>query len=206
MLESLDPRVRRLPEAPGIVDDSVNATDQLGSFEVFVQAREGKPFQHEGAVRAADLEMAFILAKETFTRRFLCHSLWVVETQHIFLSPFTDGNDDVYSHLPKGLPASENSKDTFEIFHLYKRGKQHVHFMTVSASNPDHALLEAAMAERSAQVYNVWVIRTGDIRKTKDVEMIFWATLPEKKFRDAAAYKGGDKLKDYLDKTNPRSA
>jgi hypothetical protein len=33
-------------------------------------------------------------------------------------------------------------------------------------------------------------------------EIDFWQTLPEKKFRDASDYKGGEKLKEFLDKSN----
>jgi ring-1,2-phenylacetyl-CoA epoxidase subunit PaaB len=49
-------------------------------------------------------------------------------------------------------------------------------------------------------VYNVWAIRTSDIRFTSDGDKDLWITLPEKKFRDAANYKGGDKLKDFLER------
>ncbi|HEY0769431.1 MAG TPA: hypothetical protein VGD31_03795, partial [Sphingobacteriaceae bacterium] len=60
---SLDPRVNRLPKigVPGEISPKA-PLDQFGTFEVFVQPKEGKPFQHEGPVHAPNLEMAYVLA------------------------------------------------------------------------------------------------------------------------------------------------
>jgi ring-1,2-phenylacetyl-CoA epoxidase subunit PaaB len=44
------------------------------------------------------------------------------------------------------------------------------------------------------------VIKEQDIRFTSPEENELWLTLPEKKFRDASDYKGGDKLKSFLEK------
>jgi ring-1,2-phenylacetyl-CoA epoxidase subunit PaaB len=71
---SLDPRVNRLPANMANPDEKI-ALDQLTTFEVFVQPKPGKPFQHEGIVHASDIEMAYLFAKESFTRRFTCSSL-----------------------------------------------------------------------------------------------------------------------------------
>jgi ring-1,2-phenylacetyl-CoA epoxidase subunit PaaB len=46
----------------------------------------------------------------------------------------------------------------------------------------------------------VWAIQTDKIRFTSEEEKELWITLPEKKFRDASDYKGGDKLKHFLEK------
>ena len=134
-MKSLDPRVTRLPEinAPA-QEPSKSALDQFGTFEVFVKPKAGKPFQHEGSVHAPNLEMAYILAKETFTRRFTCSSLCVVATIDVVVSPITEGSQNIYdtawiSHL---LAAGENT--SFEIYHLTKRGKQHIHFGTVEGN------------------------------------------------------------------------
>jgi ring-1,2-phenylacetyl-CoA epoxidase subunit PaaB len=178
--------------------------DQLGTFEVFVQPKDGKPFQHEGAVHAPDPEIAYVLAKETFTRRFLCTSLWVVETASVFVTPTTEGSKSVYDLLQ---PAENKLSPLrgFEIFHLAKRGKQHIHFKTVEASGADEALWEAKKSILPGNIFfNIWVIESGQIRKTHPEEKDLWITLPDKTFRDAAAYKGGDKLKNFLEK-NPLS-
>lgn len=199
-MNSLDPRVNRLPETDSADVVDKPAMDQLGTFEVFVQPKEGKPFQHEGAVHAPDREMAFILAKENFTRRFTCVSLSVVETRNVFVSATTEGDQNIYNLLEtEGGITGEVTN--FEIFHLPKRGKQHIHFRTVEATGPLDAMRCAAkLIEPSLIFYNVWAIRKEEIRTTSQEEHDLWTTLPDKKFRDAAAYKGGDKLKEYIEK------
>ena len=90
-MNSLDPRVNRLPQNQADNSQPKVPLDQFGTFEVFVQAREGKSFQHEGIVHAPNLEMAYVLAKEAFTRRFTCVSLYVTDTRSIHVSILTDG-------------------------------------------------------------------------------------------------------------------
>lgn len=198
--ESLDPRVNRLPEIgkPGVIVPKA-ALDQWGNFEVFVQPKEGKPFQHEGAVHSADLELAYVLAKETFTRRFTCTSLYVVDTRQVFVSPVSEGTQNAYTLLPTP-PSSGSAPVSYEVYHLLKRGKQHVHVGTVQAASPEQAMAEAGKKYGDKMVYNIWVIRTDQIRFTSEAEKDLWLTLPEKKFRDASDYKGGDKLKEFLER------
>lgn len=202
-MNSLDPRVKRLPKTgqPGEILPKA-ALDQFGTFEVFVQPKEGKPFQHEGAVHAPNLEMAFILAKETFTRRFTCTSLCVTDTRHVFVSPLTEANQSAYDLIAS--PVDDGGQvEEYEIFHLLKRGKQHVQAAHVSASNPAQAMAKAKSQFAGKSVFNVWAVRTADIRFTSPEEEDLWTTLPEKKFRDAAEYKGGEKLKSFLDQRQP---
>lgn len=198
-MNSVDPRINRLLKARQPADVGPKAPlDQFGTFEVFVKARGGKPFQHEGIVHAPDAEMAFVLAKETFTRRFTCVSLFVADTRQIFVSPLTEGSQSVFDILsgPPGDPALPT--EPYEVFHLYKRGKQHVHAGTVNASSPIEAMQVSRSLQESKTVYSVWVIRMADIRFTRPDEEDMWETLPEKKFRDAVEYKGGDRLKTFL--------
>jgi ring-1,2-phenylacetyl-CoA epoxidase subunit PaaB len=198
-LNSLDPRVNRLPEIKEPISPKV-PLDQFGTYEVFVEPREGKPFQHEGIVHAPNLEMAYVLAKEGFTRRFTCTSLYVVDTRDVFVSPLTEGEKNVYDMLPEANDQS-GDKSTFEIYHLVKRGKQHVHIGSVKASNPKEAMANAKVKFNDGKlVYNVWAIKNEKIRFTTAEEKDLWITLPEKKFRDASEYKGGDKLTVFLKK------
>ena len=199
-MHSLDPRVNRLPKVgqPGQILPKV-PLDQFGTFEVFVQPKAGKPFQHEGIVHAPDQEMAFILAKEAFTRRFTCHSLYVAATSCIFVSPMTEGNQNAYDLLTENVDA-DGHIESYEIYHLLRRGKQHVHAHTVQAANPFHAMTQAKKLAGVTQVFNIWALRTADIRYTTPEEHDLWNTLPDKKFRDASAYKGGEKLQEYLDR------
>lgn len=198
-MNSLDPRVTRLPEIGSPDVFKKEPLDQLITFEVFVQPKEGKPFQHEGIVHAADRELAYVFAKETFTRRFTCTSLYVVDTRHVYVSPLTEGNETAYQHIHEPNPISA-TKEKFEIYHLLKRGKQHIHAVTIEATSIEQALWEAKKLVGDKQVYNIWAIPTKAIRFTTNEEHDLWNTLPEKKFRDAAEYKGGDKLKNFLEK------
>lgn len=196
-VKSLDPRVSRLPQIGEVA--TKKPLDQFGTFEAFVQAKEGKPFQHEGCVHAPNLEMAYLMAKETFTRRFTCVSIYVVDTRDVFVSPISEGDQNAYDLIQ---PVSNNgSSKTFEIYQLAKRGKQHVNAGTVEASSPTEAMLTAKSLFGAGKiVYNVWAIERNKIRFTSDEEKDLWNTLPEKKFRDASDYKGGDKLKEFLER------
>ena len=200
-MKSLDPRVTRLPEisTPEQVP-SKSALDQFGTFEVFVKPKEGKPFQHEGSVHAPNLEMAYILAKETFTRRFTCSSLCVVATKEITVSPITDGKHNIYDILEKPV-ADSGENSSFEIYLLTKRGKQHIHVGRVEASTPLEAMYNSGGYVQPDQViFNIWAIPTAAIRFTADEDQNLWSTLPEKKFRDACDYRGGEKLSQIIEK------
>ena len=200
-MNSLDPRVIRLPEIGEVGKIVPKATlDQFGTFEVFVQPKDGKPFQHEGIVHAPNLDLAYILAKETFTRRFTCTSLYVVDTREVFVSPLTEGNQNVYDLISE-IMESETPKAKYEIYQLLKRGKQHVHAGSVLAANAEEAMSIAKKNLSSGKViYNIWAIPFSSIRFTSAEEGDLWLTLPEKKFRDASEYKGGEKLKLFLEK------
>jgi len=199
-MKSLDPRVNRLPEISNEVKPKA-PLDQLGTFEVFVQAKENKPFQHEGIVHASDIELAFVLAKETFTRRFTCVALFVTDTRDVFVSPLTESNINAYDVLPDATENLKQNEESFLIFHLPKRGKQHVLVGTVMASSPLEAMHHAKNTLQDGKpVFNVWAIRENAIRMTSEEELILWQTLPNKKYRDAADYKAGDKLTRFLEK------
>jgi ring-1,2-phenylacetyl-CoA epoxidase subunit PaaB len=204
-VKSLDPRVNRLPEigTEGLIVPKA-ALDQFGTFEVFVQAKEGKAFQHEGAVHSPNLEMAYILAKETFTRRFTCASLYVVDTRNVYASPITEGDQNAYS-LITDVSDQSKEKSVFEIYHLLKRGKQHVHVGSVNASSPQEAMSIAKKQFNIGKVFNIWATASSDIRFTSSEEKELWLTLPEKKFRDAADYKGGEKLTSFLERRGKES-
>jgi ring-1,2-phenylacetyl-CoA epoxidase subunit PaaB len=200
-MKSLDPRVNRLPEINSGSIISKVPLDQFGTFEVFVAPKDGKPFQHEGAVHAPNIEMAFVLAKETFTRRFTCSALAITDTTNVYVSPITEGAQNVYDLITKTIDTNTGDVVTFEIYHLLKRGKQHVHVGQVKARSYLQAMIEAQKKIVTDKIiYNVWAIKTQDMRFSTAEEKELWLTLPDKKFRDAADYKGGDKLKDFLEK------
>ncbi|HEY5916407.1 MAG TPA: phenylacetic acid degradation b [Chryseolinea sp.] len=200
-MNSLDPRVKRLPE--NVASDKEDTTLALfPAFEVFVQPNPKKPFQHEGAVHAPNLEMSFVMAKEAFTRRFTCSSMYVVETAKIFVSAISEGDQNAFDLIEEPTKGKGDGT-SFEIYLLQKRGKQPVHAGQVVANSPEEAMWNARQQlNKGTQVFQVWAMKTDDIRFTTIDEGDLWKTLPEKKFRDASDYQGGDKLKEFLDKSN----
>ncbi|MEQ8928095.1 MAG: phenylacetic acid degradation b [Fulvivirga sp.] len=199
MNKSLDPRVNRLNLPEGELVPKV-PLDQFGTFEVFVQAKEGKEYRHEGIVHAPNRDMAFLFAKEQFSRRNTCVGIFVVETRNIYVTGFTEDKDNIYSHISDEYP-EEGFTEQYEVFHLNKRGKQHEHIGSVPAKNHQHAL---ALAKPEfidgPPVYNIWVVKTSDILFTEEADKIIWDTLHEKKFRDAADYKAADKIKAFKER------
>ncbi len=198
-MESLDPRVQRLnikqdgkdfPEKPEL--------DQWITYEVFVQLVEDKPFRHEGIVHACDLDMAFILAKEQFTRRYTCSGIAVVATHEIWVSPLTEDQESVLDMDPSDWPDA-GKEGNYEVCLLYRRGKQHEHAGQIQANSSKDAFRMTAEAYPgdAKPIYNVWVIPTDKFRFSTPEEKEIWDTLPEKRFREAADYKAGDKLTNF---------
>ncbi len=194
MIEILDPRLKRLPLQTGEVP-SKPKLDQLPTYEVFVQAKEPRPFKHEGGVHATSIEMALVFAKEQYTRRGICSGIWVVATKDIVVTDFTDNAIDVYDQFNE---TSDCEGDEYSIFHLVKRGTQHSFTGVVNASTPEMALACAKTSiERKKPVLNVWLVKTANFHKTTEADKAMWETTPEKLFREAIDYKTQDKLKAF---------
>lgn len=202
-MKSLDPRVNRLelftadsplsPKAP---------LDQFGTYEVFLQLKEGKQYQHVGIVHAPSCELAYVFAKEQYSRRLLCSGIFVVDTRDVFVTAFTEGDENIYASISEEFPSGGETEE-YEFFHLAKRGKQHGHIGSVEARSYQEALsLAKSEFIDGKPVYNVWVVKTNDILFTSDEDKMIWDTLPEKKFRDAIAYKAADKIKEYKERTS----
>jgi len=199
MLESLDPRVNRL-HLPNEFEQpmgSIAMLDQLETYEVFVQMKETKPFEHAGIVHAPNEEMAFLFAKEQYSRRgMFCTAIGVIKTENIKTSEVTENQQSVYD-LYSGT-ASESEEEGFELFHLMKRGKQHKHAGSVLAKDHEDAILKAKEElDLSKPVLNIWVVKSKDIFATDEEDRDLWDTLPDKRYRDAIDYKAADKIKAF---------
>ncbi len=203
-MDSLDPRISRWQVSP-VADDGVkkDTLDQLITYEVFLQQREGKPFVHAGIVHAGSLEMAFIFAKEQFSRRYTCTGMWVISTQDITVTPYTDLEENIYDLIEEDITEDEETKESYQVFHLMKRGKQHKLEGEVKASNSENAL---AMAKRSFDqgepVLNVWVAKTADFLRSTEEDQAIWSTLKEKTHREVISYKAGDRLKAFKEQNS----
>ena len=216
MISSHDPRMNRLglPDAP--TDKATKtALDQFGTYEVFHQKKEGAPYVYVGPVHAPEADVAFLFAKEQFSRRFACTGLWVVPTAAITVSEYVGDQESAYDTLPllrAATPATPSPADDtaaeeaayaageedYDIFHLKKRGKAHQHVGKVRASSPTDALQVAkAVFGEQRPVVNVWAVRAADILRSDNADRDIWTTTPEKKYRDAISYKVQDRIEKF---------
>ncbi|MDQ3395721.1 MAG: phenylacetic acid degradation b [Bacteroidota bacterium] len=197
MLESLDPRIKRI-EFKEVQDDYVSkdTLDQFQTYQVFIQVKEGKPYEHVGIVHAPDLEFALVFAKEQFSRRPLCSGLWVAKTQDVKATPFVESDECIYDFIGPEFEEMPN-KEHYEIFHLKKRGKQHVHQGSVLAGSYNESIVNAKVAFSSSPIVNAWVIKEADILQVQQNDKDIWSTLTEKKHRDITSYKAMDKIRGF---------
>lgn len=100
-IKSLDPRVTRenLPEKPD--NNSIEDLNHWITYEVFHQSKKGDRHTHVGSLHAPNSEMAMILAKEQFGRRYKCVNLWVVKTSDVFTFGYED--EDVFETNPEKI-------------------------------------------------------------------------------------------------------
>ncbi|HNR48262.1 MAG TPA: 1,2-phenylacetyl-CoA epoxidase subunit B [Bacteroidia bacterium] len=77
--------------------------NQLSQWEVFMQTKNGGPFEHQGSLHAADKKMALQNARDLYSRRKEGRSIWVVPTECIVASTkemeeefFDPANDKIY--------------------------------------------------------------------------------------------------------------
>ena len=83
---------------------------------------------------------------------------------------------------------------------MLKRGKQHIHAGEVFAKGQEEAFCVASHHFGDKQVFNIWIIQSDNLFKFEGPDSEIWMTLPDKKFRDAIAYKAGEKLKNFIEK------
>jgi len=218
MIQSLDPRMNRLglPDAPAPAI-AKEALDQFETYEVFHQKKEGAPYMYVGPVHAPEADVAFLFAKEQFSRRFACTGLWVVPTAAITVTAYVGDQESAYDTLPllhaaiqpvlAAGPADDTaaeeasyaaSEEDYDIFHLKKRGKAHQHVGKVRASSPAEALQVAkAVFGEQRPLVNVWAVRAADILCSDDEDRDIWTTTPDKKYREAISYRVQDRIEKF---------
>lgn len=194
MEKSLDPRLNRLDLVREPLPDKLTM-DQLATYEVFVKVKKNKPFKHEGCVHASSKEMAFVFAKEQYSRRSTCFGIWVAATDEFKVTDYSENKKDIYDII-----AGKDSKgsSSYSIFHMTRRGTQHLFAGEVMANDEQDALAVAKLAiERTQPVLNVWLTRTENLLKTTEDDIILWQTTPEKTFREPFDYKVHERIKQF---------
>lgn len=165
--------------------------DQLEPFEVFWLAKPNKPYEHVGIVHADDEELAFVFAKEQFSRRGgNCYGIKTVASKDIIVSEYTDNNVSAFTRLPDFTKIEFPAK--FEVYILKRRGKQHTYLASVEAENADE--LTQKLLAIQTPCLNIWLVPFQHLHTSKEDELNFWTTLPDKGYRDAAAYKSGERI------------
>lgn len=206
-LESLDPRVSRLAIQEESLDTMTpkSSLDQFETYEAFVQVKDTKPFEHAGPVHAPNEEMAFLFAKEQYSRRgTFCNALCVIKTENIRSSDFTDNGVDIYDTI-EATPSGDES-ESFELFHLMKRGKQHKYAGNVMARDYEDALAAAkTLYQTEKPVFNIWVVKSAHILASDDEDRDIWETLKEKKYRDAIDYRAQDRIKAFKEEQSAQA-
>ena len=209
-----------LPDAPDAAAAKA-ALDQFETYEVFHQKKENAAYTYVGPVHAPEADVAFLFAKEQFSRRFACTGLWVVPTSAITVTAYVGDQESAYDTLPAAevtgevepaepadttaadVAAFEAGQEDYDIFHLKKRGKAQAHVGKVRGASPAEALQVAkAVFGEQRPVVNVWVIRSADILRSDDDDRDIWTTTPEKKYREAISYKVQDRIDRFKNESN----
>lgn len=100
-IKSIDPRITRenLPEENDI--SPLKEIHHWHTYEVFHQEKTGNHHVHAGSLHAPNAEMALLLAKEQYARRYKCVNLWVVKTSDILRTEKED--EDIFETTPEKI-------------------------------------------------------------------------------------------------------
>ncbi len=197
-LKSLDPRVNRM-KVPETFDSDVHKPelDQLTTYEVFIVPKEDKVLESVGIVHADDPDLAFVFAKEAFSRRFTCIGMAVCPSNKVWVSEVTEGDESAFDFIESLDEESEGDETQFELFLMDKRGKQHKYAISVMAYSYVDAAKKAKVELNNPMTKNIWVVKTSDFTFNSEEDSDLWATLPDKQYRDASAYRAADKIKKF---------
>lgn len=78
---------------------------------------------------------------------------------------------------------------TFEVFVQSKTGGHHAHVGSVHAPTPEIAMSYAKeQYGRRGQTFNIWIVETSHIHVLDQADADFFETVPEKGYREVAAY------------------
>jgi ring-1,2-phenylacetyl-CoA epoxidase subunit PaaB len=86
--------------------------------------------------------------------------------------------------------------ETWEVFHIEKRGEHPVHVGSLHAPNAELALVYAKeQYARRSKSFGLWVVRTADVFTIgADEDADIFETTPEKTYREASGYRVGTRL------------
>lgn len=119
---SIDPRVTRehLPVEPD--DRPIEDLHHWQTYEVFHQSKKGDHHVHVGSLHAPNPEMAVILAKEQFARRYKCVNLWVVKTSDVISTGYD--NEDIFDTTPEKIYREAGGYKVMERINKFKKERK----------------------------------------------------------------------------------
>lgn len=202
-IKSLDPRISRL----GINYDNSDFIPLEGmvdfeTYEVFVRLSEKRELLHVGIVHSPNLEIAFVNAKEQYSRRLTCTDLWIVATENVAHSKLAEVNQSAYDLIEKPENPAKGTLMEYEVFHLVKRGAQPKYIGTIKATGEIEAFYEAKIHFSDLPAECVWIIKSSDIMKSQPEDREIWDMLSEKRYRDAGVYKVKDRIDRFKAEKN----
>ena len=201
-IKSLDPRVSRLNiEYDADNFEQPKPMDQLETYQIFTEVREGKGYTHVGIMHAANEKLAFLEAKEQYGRRGKCFGVWTVKTKNITVSDYAPIDKNIFDSID-AIQNNEKEKISYDVFIQKKRGKQHSYLCTVNANSPQEAFFEAKKIHQNEKGCNLWTAKSNHILKTTEEDKQMFVTAPEKQFREALIYKIKDRIDAYRIKNN----
>jgi ring-1,2-phenylacetyl-CoA epoxidase subunit PaaB len=179
---------------------------QWPRFQVYLQPKEGAPYQDVGSVHAPDIELALLNARDVFLRRPEGISLWVVpanaittctqqELQNGKLEDTPTGEQETSSPPGSGkrVKAGERRRGEKEVYHVFQKRQSaglQQHVGAVEAASPGEALelgVERYAAEKPAFVWSVFPARFLLASTPDDYDSMF-APAATKNFRLSTDY------------------
>lgn len=121
-IKSLDPRITRenLPDAPD--NSKIENLIQWQTYEVFHQSKKGDRHIHVGSLHAPNHDMAVVLAKEQFARRYKCVNIWVVKTADVFTTGYDD--EDMFETNPEKIYREASGYKVMDKINKFKLEKK----------------------------------------------------------------------------------
>lgn len=99
---------------------------------------------------------------------------------------------------PFEAPEELDQFETWEVFHMAKRGERAEHVGSLHAPNAEMALVLAKeQYGRRSRTVSIWVVRTSDVHAITVDDADIFETTPEKLHREARGFRVGTRLTEF---------
>lgn len=102
------------------------------------------------------------------------------------------------TETPFEAPPELDQFETWEVFHMAKRGERAEHVGSLHAPNAEMALVLAKeQYGRRSRTVSIWVVRTADVHAITVDDADIFETTPEKLHREARGFRVGTRLTEF---------